>query len=122
MDIRDVLPSICLREYLTERKKKKKKKKRISVLDILLNYYFVLYERISLPSIEMEDFSVWVSKAPFRKRRRSDMLHGLLTSVSRLILLTSFYHLYLCMLCRSQLLAHITLLLNIPGLPDIFKS
>ena len=69
MDIRDVLPSICLREYLTERKKKKKKKK-ISVLDILLNYYFVLYERISLPSIEMEDFSVWVSKAPFRKRRR----------------------------------------------------
>ena len=30
----------------------------------------MLYERISLPSIEMEDFSVWVSKAPFRKRRR----------------------------------------------------
>ena len=40
MDIRDVLPSIFLREYLTEKKKKKKKKKkRISVLDILLNYY-----------------------------------------------------------------------------------
>ena len=29
MDIRDVLPSICLREYLTEGKKKKKKDFRI---------------------------------------------------------------------------------------------
>ena len=48
------------------------------VLDILLNYYFVLYERISLPSIEMEDFSVWVSKAPFRKRRRRTLNRKLL--------------------------------------------